>query len=410
MDHPQEVRGRARLIAALLGLACTTFPAVLSAQEAEPVDSIRRATPSGEYIDPASFFRFHGYVTLNFSEAGSQLGSEVGATPQILVSGLSSRTGRNESGFKNDAALFVGGEPFDGVGTVMEIHFVGNAMDPVLTEAKITWDVVDRDDASLQIAAGRFWWPFGIHNGEWFSSVNRFAAISPAAAEAVPAHYNEVGFMADGAAWLGEGVGLNYVVSVGNGVPSFELMPNVMGTSIDTNGNRTLTARAGLVFGGDVRVELGFSGAGGDLRAGEDASLASDDPHRYAADFVAWGPDVQVHAGGWELSGYYYRSSEDLVGAPLSSLDREGLTVETAYLIPVDGERFRGVSLQARGSFADEDRLDGTVFRRVQWAFGGTLHLTRSLRGKIGYVVQREGLDAPDISNNLFSISLTAEF
>ena len=27
------------------------------------MDSLRRKTPSGQYIDPASFFRFHGYIS-----------------------------------------------------------------------------------------------------------------------------------------------------------------------------------------------------------------------------------------------------------------------------------------------------------------------------------------------------------
>lgn len=168
-------------------------------------------------------------------------------TPNILVSGPgpSPLTGKNEGGFRNDAALFVGGEPFEGVGGIIEIHFVGDATDPVITEAKMTWDVLGEDggNTTLRLSGGRFWWPFGIHNGEWFSAINRFSLISPAATEVVPAHYNEVGVMAEGEVKLQDAMGLNYVFSIGNGVPGFGMPDNVRKTQFDSNGNRTLTSR-----------------------------------------------------------------------------------------------------------------------------------------------------------------------
>ena len=87
---------------ALIALALCT-PAATWAQEDEPpLDSIRRVTPSGQYIDPASFFRFHGYATVAYTENGPDVGLEVEATPQILLNGLSPRTGKNESGFRSD--------------------------------------------------------------------------------------------------------------------------------------------------------------------------------------------------------------------------------------------------------------------------------------------------------------------
>ena len=168
--------------------------------EGDFMDSLRRSTPSGDYVDPASFFRFHGYISLSYTEAGKDLGPGAGGAPNILVSGPgpSPDTGKNEGGFRNDAALFVGGEPFEGVGGVIEIHFVGDADDPVLTEAKLTWNLIDREDHQLRVSGGRFWWPFGIHNGEWFSAINRFSLLSPAATGVVPVHYNEVGIKEKG--------------------------------------------------------------------------------------------------------------------------------------------------------------------------------------------------------------------
>ena len=99
------------------------------------------------------------------------------------------------------------------------------------TEAKLLCDIVETEDGhpfTFRLVGGRYWWSFGIHNDEWFSTINRFYLISPAAAEVVPAHYNEVGIMAEGEIKLADSFGANYAVSVGNGMPSFELMNNVV--------------------------------------------------------------------------------------------------------------------------------------------------------------------------------------
>ena len=118
--------------------------------------------------------------------------------------------------------------------------------------------------------------------------MNHFNLLSPAAAESVPAHDNEVGLMAEGEIRAGTQGGLNYAPSVGNGVPGFEVTDAVRGTAFDANGNRTVTGRLGIVYqpeGG--RLEVGFSGAGGTLRTGEDASFATGEVRRYGADFSA---------------------------------------------------------------------------------------------------------------------------
>ena len=66
---------------ALIALALCT-PAATWAQEGEPpLDSIRRVTPSGQYIDPASFFRFHGYATVAYTENGPRRGARGGGNP-----------------------------------------------------------------------------------------------------------------------------------------------------------------------------------------------------------------------------------------------------------------------------------------------------------------------------------------
>ena len=385
---------------------------VRAEEEGTPMEALQRKTPSGQYVDPASFFRFHGYISLSYTEAEEALGTEPGSTPQILVSGPSPRTGKNEGGFKNDAALFVGGEPFEGVGGVIEIHFVGDAADPVITEAKMTWDLVGSEggDFTFRLVGGRYWWPFGIHNGEWFSAVNRFSLLSPAAAEVLSAHYNEVGVMGEGELRLHSNLGLNYVVSVGNGVPGFGLMGNVRGTQFDTNGNRALTGRVGLVLLSALDAELGFSASGGKLRSAEDGNFGENDPQRYEADFTAFGPDLTLGWKGLGLRSYLYTSSEDLSGASVDDLARDGVTLEPSYTFKRDATRFKEITLVGRYGLADEETLSGDTFKRTQLGIGLNVHITKAFIARAGFVSQGEDEELSDVDNNAFSISLTSEF
>ncbi len=376
------------------------------------LQGIRRHTPSGEYTDPASFFRFHGYVSLSYTESGTDLGTDPGATPQILVPGPG-RRGKAQGGFRSDAALFVGGEPFENVSGLVEIHFVGNALDPVITEAKVTWDVVPAEPgrrSAFRLIAGRFWTPFGIHNNEWFSALNRFSLVSPAAAEAIPAHVNEVGIMAEGETQLGEGTGLNWVASLGNGVPGFDLMPNVAGTGQDGDANRTVTGRVGFVTGSRVRLSLGGSAMIGTMRDGEDPSRAVDDVMRYGADVRALGGDISVQSHRINLRSYLYWSREDLDDAPVSGIDRLGLTVEPSVTLWSHGASGRAVELVGRASTAREETLSGQTHRRTQFALGVLARVRRMTWVRIGYVGQTEGRALPSQSNDAFSLGVTTSF
>ena len=50
----------------LVAVTAAAFLALPHTQAAaEDGDSIRRKTPSGQYVDPSSFFRFHGYISTN---------------------------------------------------------------------------------------------------------------------------------------------------------------------------------------------------------------------------------------------------------------------------------------------------------------------------------------------------------
>ncbi len=330
--------------------------------------------------------------------------------------GPNALTGKNEGGFRNDAALFVVGEPFEGVGGVMEIHFVGDASDPVITEAKMTWDVLSADDGdlTLRFAGGRFWWPFGIHNGEWFSAINNFSLLSPTATEVVPAHYNEVGVMAEGELKVNDGLGLNYVAAIGNGVPGFGLMDNVRGTGADTNSNRTITGRVGLLLRSAGDIEVGVSAASGELR-----SVADPDPdlvgsaEAYEGEFSAFGPDLTLSWQALSLRYYYYSSSEDLKGVAAGendSISRSGYTFEPIYTLTSERERFSSVSLMLRYSMAEEENLQGQTLTRSQLGIGVKTKITAQFVGRAAYMVQGEDDALPDMDNNAFTISFTNEF
>ena len=376
----------------------------------------RRTAPSNLYIDPASFFRLHGYATLSYSLVGEDLGREPLRAPDILVGGLSPRTGDNEGGFRHDAAVFVGAEPFDGVSATVELHFVGNGFDPVLTEAKATWEFLSLEETGViaaRFVGGRYWWPFGNHNGEWFSAVNRFALISVAAAEVVPAHYNEVGVMLEGEISLTPSVGFNAAFSVGNGVPSFELSDVIGQTAFDFDGDLAPTARVALYVVTDVvQFEAGFSIAGASLRDGPDTAGRFDegDPRNFAADYLALGGDVSLQAGGFDLTAYYYASTENLTDAPVDKLDRSGFTTELGYRFDFGYRFLKALGVAARVSYASEESLgNGT---QVWLQYGGALYLnvTRSLTMRASYLVQDENDDATDLDNNVLSIGMTAEF
>ena len=66
-------------------LIMLALPMCFAHAEEEQLEKLRRKTPSGRYVDPASFFRFHGYTSLSYSEAGADLGPQPAGTPHILV-------------------------------------------------------------------------------------------------------------------------------------------------------------------------------------------------------------------------------------------------------------------------------------------------------------------------------------
>ena len=282
----------------------------------------------------------------------------------------------------------------------------------MITEAKLDWHLLGNNDGDFyfRLVVGRFWWPFGIHNAEWFSALNRFAVLSPAAGQVLPAHYNEVGVMGEGEIRLSGDLGLNYLAAVGNGVPGFGLAGNVRGTRFDTNNNRTVTGRLGLVLNGPIRAELGFSIAGGRLRARLDNERGLGDPSRYRASFTAIGQDLSVRLGPFSLRSYYYRSIEDFTDAPVNELARDGLVLEPVYTIAFERDSLKSLSLIGRFSYAAEDVFTGGEFRRTQLGLSLYAHIKSSFIAKLSYVAHDEDKDLPEVDDDLLNISLTKEF
>ena len=68
------------------------------------------------------------------------------------------------------------------------------------------------------------------------------------------------------------------------------------------------------------------------------------------------------------------------------------------------------LNLVGRYSFAREERLGGFAQRRDQYAVGLHARLTHALHARTGYAIHTEGLSAPQAADNVFALSLTAEF
>lgn len=370
-----------------------------------------RQTPSGHYADPSSFFMLHGYTTFTYADFQKGLDSVPGGTEQILVAGNSSRSGKHESGFRNDTALFIGSELTEHLKGLFELHMVGNARDPVITESKIVWAPFEPGEhqPSLRFVGGRYWWPFGIHNEEWFSAANAFNLQSPAGTEVVPAHYNELGVMAEGEWVLSETLGINYLASIGNGVSSFELSDNVgSANAFDADSNRMFTGRLGL-FPGIEHLALGVNFAAGALRRGLDTSFSASDARRFQADLIAYGVDGTYTYGDVSLRGYWYISEEDLDGAPVERLGRNGGTLDVVYTFLKHAPLLREVSLKGRVSTAKDATLTAGSFRVSQYGLGLNARPHEHFLLKSEFFIQDErGID--EVPNNGFTLSGTVEF
>lgn len=297
-------------------------PAPSSAEEFE------RRPASRRYIALGSSAYIHGYVTGVFSDFGKDFPNPDNPGPgQLLVPATSN------SSFAYDWALFVGTQVSEQVRVVTETHFVSapsGDFKPVIaaTEANITWMPFGSDP--LRVSMGLFWTPFGIVMDDWFSTENLFALI-PEATKALPQHYNERGIKLEGQFAYENDWGLNYAISLGNGVSGMSIEDQ---KSFDFDNNKAVVGRLGL-FPGVPGLELGLSVMDGTLRDKEDLDRPLNEAQRFPANFSAWGFDATYRNLDWELRGYWISSKEELVG--VTDLEREGWMVE-ASVVAWEGE------------------------------------------------------------------------
>ena len=266
--------------------------------------------PGGNYIDETSFFSLHGYVNsvYAFESEDWQEGNfnAIGAPGQVLVPNT------NNGSFQSDEALWISSEISEKVSALMELHMVTapsgvGAAGPggltlVLTEANVKVKFYKK---FLNVACGTFWNPFGIHNVDWLGGQNLFTTI-PYASAAFPTHYNEKGLRVDGCLGNKDKIGMNYVVSIGNGYNAWDISGY---QAIDNNHNKTVTGRISLFPGLKEKLNIGFSFASGHILSG-DTSLSDTTKEFYDNSFKSVGTDLMLTLDKFRFRSYAIYSTK----------------------------------------------------------------------------------------------------
>lgn len=381
-------------------------------------------TAGRHYVVPLAFVSLHGYLEGVFGAPSRDWNApdptQVGAPGQLLVPNTSA------SSFQFDAALFVSTDISAHTRSLLELHLVSDpggqgAAGPggltfAITEASASWDIYK---SYLTLAGGLFWAPFGIVNHDWLGGQALFSLI-PRASAAFPAHFNERGVRLNGSKALGKGFGVNYVVSVGNGLDSFDIGGQ---RSFDLDDNKTVVTRVGIFPGLGPDLEVGASFAAGTLRALGDDGAAANDARRYPGAFQAYGGDLKWLLGDFALRSYYIFSLESLgasgaVDPP--DLERQGFMAEASYRFWVDLPlgNVRAIVPKARFDWVSVDVLDatgagtanmqaGVYSAGIDFRTAGTVGAVLSLE----YHLQDEikGFAAP-LENDRFVARLLAKF
>jgi hypothetical protein len=380
-------------------------------------------TAGRHYVVPLAFVSLHGYLEGVFGAASPdwtvEEPTQLGHPGQGLVPFTSN------SSFQYDAALFVSTDLSAHTRSLIELHLVSDSAGQgaaghggltfAITEASASWDLYK---SYLTLGGGVFWAPFGIVNIDWLGGQALFLLV-PRASGAFPAHFNERGVRLNGAKALAKGFGVNYAVSVGNGVHSFDIDGQ---NAYDLDNGKTVIARVGLFPGLGPDLEVGFSFAAGELRetgdpAAEEAAL------RFPGAFSAYGGDLVWHLGNLDLRSYYIMSVEALGTAGTvvpPDLVRQGFVAETSYQFMVDLPvgNVRAIVPKARFDWISVDALDetGAAATNMQtsvYSVGIDLRTAGTVGAVLGfeYHIQDEikGFAAP-LENDRFLARLLAKF
>lgn len=290
-----------------------------SADEKEKADldasRYRWYTAAGRYADPTSFFSLHGYINGVFADYSQDWTApdptKLGPPGNVHVPNTPFAS------FQYDAALIIGSNLGDITSLLLELHFipepsgVGKAGPGGLAigipEAAVTIAVVPD---YLNVSGGIYMAPFANVNHDYLLAQNLFTTL-PKGLGAFPIHYNERGVRLDGAAELAPGFGLDYVLSVGNGLQQMDVRGQF---SHDKNQDMTYQGRLGVYPGLGEKLEVAYSYCTGQLRSGAEAdmTLPPDSPLHYESRFSAHGVDAIGFFGGLRVRGFLIASTEEL--------------------------------------------------------------------------------------------------
>ncbi len=383
-------------------------------------------TAGRHYVVPLAFFSIHGYLEgVWASKSPDWTAPDPTQLPmpgQLLVPNTS------DNSFQYDAAIFISTDTSAHTRSLLELHFVSNpsgegtagpgGLTVAITEASVSWDLYK---TYLTLGGGLYWAPFGIVNIDWLGGQALFQLV-PRASAAFPTHFNERGVRLNGSKAFSEGFGMNYVVSLGNGVHTFDISGQ---RSYDRDGDKTFIGRLGLFPGLGADLELGYSFAAGVLRDKPSPMIMDpSDVRRYPGDFVAHGADLTWKLADLKLRSYYIWSLENLdqadpAEATPEDINRQGFMAEMTYdfwtYIPIG--KIRSIAPKARVDFISVDALatdglDTNNFQTAVYSAGidiksaGTVGAVLSLE----YHIQDELKGQDKLDNNRFIARLLAKF
>jgi len=403
----------------------TTEPSTSTETAAPKTTNYKWQTPAGIYTDPSSFFSLHGYVNGVYAGKSPHWTNsdptQLGKPAQLLVPKT------DKSAFQFDAALVISSEITQKTRVLIETHFVSDpsnsgAAGPggltiAMTEATASYDLASE---YLTVSAGLFWVPFGIVNTDWLGAQNLFGLI-PRASGVIPVHYNEKGVRLNGAISISRKIGINYVVSLGNGVENM----NISGqSSFDKNDDKTFAGRIGVFPGLGDKLSIGLSYLRGQLSATGDSSLGATNVLRYPSTIRASGVDVTFIMDNFKLRGYGIISTQDLLtsggltGASEDlSIDRQGAAIEASYTITISKKlptlipkvRFDWVNIGSLGTNGSGDVAVATYTTYVT-SFGLNIGINQFVYFSFDYNIAREHKGQAEHDNDRFLAKMTAQF
>ncbi len=369
--------------------------------------------PGGNYIDPTSFFSLHGYVNAVFAaeseewKAGSMNG--IGMPGQVLIPST------NSSSFQNDEAIWISSEISDKTSVLMELHLVTSpsgkgAAGPggltfVLTEANAKFKLYKN---LANVAVGTFWSPFGIHNSDWLGAQNLFTMI-PYASSAFPTHFNEKGIRLDGSFGKKDKIGVNYVVSVGNGYDAYDISGY---QAVDGSTNKTVTGRISVFPYMKEKLNIGVSFARGNLAIG-DQTLSDTLVDHYDSKFHSLGLDALLKLQKFKVRFYTIASTKSFSSSEIThTTSLLGYMGEISYLIKLNGiEAIESVIPKFRYDVGNIEVFNISSIGAESFtslSVGLNIHLNENFHISSDYNVLTESEN--ELNNNRLIIRATANF